>query len=246
MDAIALHDLTLGYDRHPAVHHLSGVFEPGSMTAVVGPNGAGKSTLLKGITGILHPLGGRIERGILKTTQIAYLPQRAEIDRSFPITVLDMVMIGLWRHIGMFGGMTRDLWGKAELALAAVGLEGFEGRAIGTLSGGEFQRVLFARLLLQDCPIILLDEPFTAIDEPTTTDLLNMVRLWHAEKRTIIAALHNLDQVRTYFPQTLLIAREPIGWGETGKILNEENLQQYRRISQAWNESAKACCRSES
>ena len=245
MDAIALHDLTLGYDRHPAVHHLSGVFEPGSMTAVVGPNGAGKSTLLKGITGILRPLGGRIERGILKTTQIAYLPQRAEIDRSFPITVLDMVIIGLWRHIGMFGGMTQDLWRKAELALAAVSLEGFEERAIGTLSGGEFQRVLFARLLLQDCPVILLDEPFTAIDEPTTTDLLNMVRLWHAEKRTIIAALHNLDQVRTYFPQTLLIAREPIGWGETGKILNEENLQQYRRISQAWNESAEACCRSE-
>ena len=94
-DAIVLDDLTLGYDGHPAVHHLSGVFEAGSMTAVVGPNGSGKSTLLKGITGILRPLGGRIERGTLKISQIAYLPQQAEIDRSFPITVLDIVALGL-------------------------------------------------------------------------------------------------------------------------------------------------------
>ena len=152
MDAIALHDLTLGYDGHPAVHHLSGVFEPGSMTAVVGPNGSGKSTLLKGITGILRPLGGRIERGALKISQIAYLPQQAEIDRSFPITVLDIVALGLWHRIGMFGGMKQELWEQAGQALASVGLEGFERRAIGELSAGQFQRVLFARLLLQDCP----------------------------------------------------------------------------------------------
>ena len=90
MNAITLHNLTLGYERHPAVHHLSGSFEPGSMTAVIGPNGSGKSTLLKGITGILRPLGGRIDRGALKTNQIAYLPQQLEIDQSFPISVLDV------------------------------------------------------------------------------------------------------------------------------------------------------------
>ena len=244
MDSIALHDLTLGYDRHPAVHHLSCVFQPGSMTAVVGPNGAGKSTLLKGITGILRPYGGRIERGVLKTTQIACLPQRAEIDRNFPITVLDMVIVGLWSHIGMFGGMTRELWKKAGTALASVGLEGFEGRAIGTLSAGQFQRAMFARMLLQDCPIILLDEPFTAIDSQATADLLGVVRQWHAEKRTIIAVLHDLDQVRTYFPRSLLIAREPIGWGKTEEVLTEENLLRSHRMLEAWNESAEVCCRS--
>jgi zinc/manganese transport system ATP-binding protein len=244
MDAIVLDDLTLGYDGHPAVHHLSGVFEAGSMTAVVGPNGSGKSTLLKGLTGILPPLGGRIERGGLRTSQIAYLPQQAEIDRSFPITVLDTVALGLWHCLGMFGGMKQDLWQQARQALASVGLNGFEGRAIGNLSAGQFQRVLFSRLLLQDSPVILLDEPFTAIDNRTTADLLDVVHRWHAENRTIIAVLHNLDQVRSYFPKTLMIAREPIGWGNTTEVLTPENLQLARRMSEAWDESAAACRRS--
>ncbi len=244
MDAIALHDLTLGYAGHPAVHHLSGVFTSGSMTAVVGPNGSGKSTLLKGITGILRPLGGKIERGGLKISQIAYLPQQAEIDRSFPIMVLDIVALGLWHRIGMFGGMTRELWVQAGQALAAVGLEGFERRAIGELSAGQFQRVLFARLLLQDCPVILLDEPFTAVDTRTTADLLKVIHRWHAENRTIIAVLHNYDQVRAYFPLTLMIAREPIGWGPTSEVMTADNLQLARRMSEAWDESAAACRRS--
>lgn len=245
MNSLVLHDLTLGYNGHPAVHHLSGVFEPGSMTAVVGPNGSGKSTLLKGITGILRPLGGRIERGSLKISQIAYLPQQAEIDRSFPITVMDTVALGLWHRLGMFGGMKKEFWEQVRQALAAVGLEGFEGRAIGNLSAGQFQRVLFARLLLQDCPIILLDEPFTAVDTRTTADLLKVVQRWHVENRMIIAVLHNYDQVRSYFPKTLMLAREPVGWGKTEEVLTPENLQQARQMSEAWDESAAACRRNE-
>jgi zinc/manganese transport system ATP-binding protein len=241
MNSIVLHDLTLGYDGHPAVHHLSGVFEAGSMTAVVGPNGSGKSTLLKGLTGILHPLGGRIDRGNLKTSRIAYLPQAAEIDRSFPITVLDVVSLGLWHHVGMFGGLTSKQWQQSRQALGSVGLAGFEQRDIGNLSAGQFQRVLFARLLLQDCPVILLDEPFTAIDERTTADLLDVVRGWHAERRTIIAVLHDLEQVQLFFPRTLMLAREPIGWGDTAEILTPANLQLSRRMSEAWDESAEVC-----
>ena len=245
MDIIALHDLTLGYNGHPAVHHLSGVFEAGSMTAVVGPNGSGKSTLLKGITGILRPLGGRIERGGLRISQIAYLPQQAEIDRSFPITVLDLVALGLWQRLGMFGGMSQELWEQARQALTSVGLDGFELRAIGELSAGQFQRVLFARLLLQDCPVILLDEPFTGIDARTTDALFEVVLRWHVENRTIIAVLHNFDQVQSHFPRTLMIAREPIGWGDTAEVLTPENLQRARQMSEAWDESADICRRSE-
>jgi zinc/manganese transport system ATP-binding protein len=244
MDAIVLDDLTLGYDGHPAVHHLSGVFETGSMTAVVGPNGSGKTTLLKGITGILRPLAGRIDRGSLSTSQIAYLPQQAEIDRSFPITVLDLVALGFWQRLGIFGGMNNELWQKARGALALVGLEGFDQRPISDLSAGQFQRVLFVRLLLQDCPIIILDEPFTAVDSRTTDDLLEVIRRWHAEKRTIIAVLHNFEQVRSFFPRTLLLARELIGWGITSEILTPENLQLARRMSEAWDEAAEACRRS--
>ena len=177
------------------------------MTAVVGPNGSGKSTLLKGLTNILRPLGGRIDRGNLKTSRIAYLPQAAEIDRSFPITVLDVVSLGLWHQVGMLGGLKDNHWHQARQALESVGLAGFEHRAIGNLSVGQFQRVLFARLFLQDCPVIILDEPFTAIDERTTADLLDVVRGWHAEGRTIIAALHDFEQVQLFFPRTLMLAR---------------------------------------
>ena len=241
MHSITLHNLTLGYERHPAVHHLSGVFEPGSMTAVVGPNGSGKSTLLKGITGMLRPLGGRIDRENLQLNQIAYLPQHLEVDRSFPITVMDIIILGFWHSIGMFGGMNRNLWERAEQALITVGLDGFESRAISNLSGGQFQRVMFARMLLQECPVVVLDEPFTSIDAQTTLDLFKVISRWHAEKKTIIAVLHNFDQVRSYFPQTLLLAREPIGWGETHHVLTDENLRLSRRMSEAWDESARVC-----
>ena len=241
MNAITLHNLTLGYERHPAVHHLSGSFEPGSMTAVIGPNGSGKSTLLKGITGILRPLGGRIDRGALKTNQIAYLPQQLEIDQSFPISVLDVIILGLWRDIGIFGGMKHGLWKKAEQALNTVGLAGFETRPISDLSGGQFRRVMFARMLLQDAPVVVLDEPFTSIDAQTTLDLFEVVKRWHAENRTIIAVLHDFNQVRSYFPQTLLMARNLVGWGETPQVLTDENLLVSRRMSEAWNESAEVC-----
>jgi ABC-type cobalamin/Fe3+-siderophores transport system ATPase subunit len=123
-------DLTLGYDRHPAIHHLSGVVEAGTLTAVVGPNGAGKSTLFKGIAGLLAPLAGTIEYGGLAPFDIAYLPQTAEIDRSFPIHVYDLVAMGLWRRIGAFGGIGRLVRGKIDGAIAAVGLTGFERRQI--------------------------------------------------------------------------------------------------------------------
>ena len=241
MNAITLHNLTLGYERHPAVHHLSGSFEPGSMTAVIGPNGSGKSTLLKGITGILRPLGGRIDRGALKTNQIAYLPQQLEIDQSFPISVLDVIILGLWRDIGIFGGMKHGLWTKAEQALNTVGLDGFETRPISDLSGGQFRRVMFARMLLQDAPVVVLDEPFTSIDAQTTLDLFEVVKRWHAENRTIIAVLHDFNQVRSYFPQTLLMARNLVGWGETPQVLTDENLLVSRRMSEAWTESAEVC-----
>ena len=245
MPAIALRNCTLGYERRPAVHHLTGGFAPGSLTAVMGPNGAGKSTLLKGIAGLLKPLEGSVDLGSLKRRDIAYLPQQAEIDRSFPITVLDTVLIGHWRRIGLFRGVTHALREEALAALSAVGLEGFDRRLIGSLSAGQFQRVLFARLLLQDCPVILLDEPFTAIDAKTTADLLELVHRWHGERRTVIAVLHDLEQVRTNFPETLLLARKPIAWGPTGEALRAENLFRARQMAEAWNETARPCALAE-
>jgi zinc/manganese transport system ATP-binding protein len=241
MPELVFDNLTLGYERHPAVHHLSGAVEKGALVAVVGPNGAGKSTLFKGIVGFIKPLAGSIGRNGLDPHDIAYLPQIADIDRSFPISVYDMVAMGLWRRRGLFGGIGAKDHAAIEAAIAAVGLTGFEQRTIGTLSGGQMQRMLFARLLLQDAKLIVLDEPFTAIDAKTTADLLNLVRRWHSEQRTVLAALHDIDLVKSSFPQSLLLAREPVAWGPTRDVLTAENLNKARRMCEAFDEYAEAC-----
>ena len=239
--ALQFRNLTLGYDRHPAVHHLDGAIETGALVAVVGPNGAGKSTLFKGIVGMLKPLAGKIERGGLAAQDIAYLPQAAEIDRSFPINVYDMVAMGLWHRTGLFGGIDRKGREAIERGLSAVGLTGFEGRAISTLSGGQTQRMLFARLLLQDARVIVLDEPFNAVDAKTSADLFDLVQRWHGEERTVLTALHDIDFVRTHFPETLLLAREPVAWGRTANVLTPENLLIARRMCEAFDEHAAEC-----
>jgi len=239
--ALRFSNLTLGYERHPAVHHLDGEIDKGSLLAVVGPNGAGKSTLFKGIVGTLRPLAGSIERGGLTVRDIAYLPQIADIDRTFPINVYDMVSMGLWRRSGLFGGIGRKERDEIETALAAVGLTGFEDRAIATLSGGQMQRTLFARLLLQDADLIVLDEPFNAIDAKTCADLLDLVRRWHSERRTVLAALHDIEIIKAGFPQTLLLARAPVAWGATPDVLTPENLLKARRMCEAFDKHANEC-----
>jgi zinc/manganese transport system ATP-binding protein len=239
--ALRFRNLTLGYDRHPAVHHLDGVVEAGALVAVVGPNGAGKSTLFKSIAGVLKPLAGTIERGNLQPQEIAYLPQAAEIDRSFPINVYDMVAMGLWHRTGVLGGIDRKSRASIERGIAAVGLTGFEGRAIATLSGGQMQRMLFARLLLQDARVIVLDEPFNTVDAKTSADLFELVQRWHGEKRTVLTALHDIDFVRNHFPETLLLAREPVAWGRTATVLTPDNLLTARRMCEAFDEHAEEC-----
>jgi zinc/manganese transport system ATP-binding protein len=236
-----LTDVTLGYDGHPAVHHLDGVFDAGSMTAVFGPNGSGKSTLLKGLMGLLKPLNGSIERPDLDVRDIAYLPQAQEIDRSFPASVHDLVSLGLVRRTGFFSAIGKAQRADIATALEAVGLGGFEGRSIGSLSGGQLQRSLFARVLLQDAKVILLDEPFSAIDARTVSDLLSLIHRWHSERRTIIAVLHDADLIRSHFPDSLVLAREPVAWGRSQDALSPANLLKARRMNEAWDDDAPWC-----
>ena len=241
--AIAFRNLTLGYDRHPAVHHLDGEVMRGDVLALIGPNGAGKSTLLKGIVGEVTILDGHVDLLGTERRDIAYLPQRAEIDLGFPISVYDLVSTGLWRGTGAWRAIGSKAAERIGSALARVGLEGFERRPIGTLSGGQTQRVLFARTILQDAGIILLDEPFAAVDSRTTRDLLDIVTAWQREGRTVIAALHDLDQVRTRFPKSLLLAREPVAWGPTQAVVTAQNLERARHLVEAWDESGELCHR---
>ena len=240
---IELDNVTLGYDRHPAVHHLHGSFTPGTLTAVIGPNGGGKSTLLKGIMGVLRPLSGRVRLHGIARNDIAYLPQQAEIDADFPISVLDTVLLGHWRRAGCFLGLSSRMHDVAHQALSAVGLEGFESRLLGALSVGQRQRALFARVLVADSQVILLDEPFTAVDARTTADLLELVLKWGQQGRTVLAVLHDHEQVRRHFPQSLMLAREAVAWGVTETVLCPDNLAQARVMSEAWDQNAEFCAR---
>ena len=241
---VSLRNLTVSYRRHPALHHVSGSFVAGSLTAVIGPNGSGKSTLLKSIMGLVPVEGGRsggAMRVAVPPKRIAYLPQLAEIDRSFPIDVRDCVLLGCWGAAGTWGGIGRALQARIDSALEAVGLEGFARRPIASLSSGQLQRVLFARLMVQEAELILLDEPFNAIDAQTTGALLALVRRWHQERRTVIAVLHDDALVRQHFPATVLLARELVAWGPTGDVLTELCLQRARAMAEAWDDGAELC-----
>ena len=237
--AIQFRDLTLGYNSHPAVHHLSGNVARGSLTAVVGANGSGKSTLMKGIVGVLEPMAGACV--VAPGMRTAYLPQQSELDRSFPARVIDLVSLGLWPRRGLLGRITGEDRATVAKAISAVGLEGFEGRSLDTLSGGQLQRALFARVLVQDAELILLDEPFNAVDTKTVADLVALIGRWHGEKRTVIVVAHDLDLVRRAFPETLLLARRPIAWGGTAETLKPENLLRARRFDEAWHDDAPWC-----
>ena len=229
---IRFDNLTLGYNHHPAVHHLQGEIAAGSLLAVVGPNGAGKSTLLKGIVGELRPLQGQVELCGIKREHIAYLTQQSTLDASFPIVIYDFVAMGLWAQFGAFRSFDRAARQHIEQAIEAVGLSGLEDRPIGQLSGGQLQRARFARVILQDSPLVLLDEPYGAIDANTVRDLASLVRHWNDEGRTVICVSHDLAHVREEYPETLLLAREQVARGATGEVLSEANLLRARQLAE--------------
>jgi len=232
--AIALTDVVVAYRRLPAVHHVSGTFEPGTLTAIAGPNGAGKSSLMKAIMGLLPLSSGRIDTARVSPRRFAYLPQAPEIDRSFPISVLQTVMFGAWQRTGPFRAISKLDRECARACIANVGLDGYEHAPISALSTGQWHRALFARLILQDARVILLDEPFASLDERTTDELMALVHGWHKDGRSVIAVLHDLAFIRQHFPQTLLIARERVAWGATAEALCDANLATAKSMTDRW------------
>jgi zinc/manganese transport system ATP-binding protein len=231
---ISLTDVIATYRRVPAVHHVTGSFDAGSLTAVAGPNGAGKSTLLKAIMGLVPVSDGRIDLGGLGTRQMAYLPQLPEIDRSFPISVEQTVLMGAWPRAGAFGSLDGAEASRAADVIAKVGLSGYAETNVASLSVGQWHRVLFARLIMQDAAVILLDEPFAGVDERTTADLMTLVHGWHKEGRTVIAVLHDMGFIRRHFPRLLLLAREVVAWGPTEETLSDANVERARAMTDRW------------
>ena len=222
--SVKLSNLTIAYDRQPALHHINSEFKKGDLTAITGPNGAGKSTLLKAIAGILPVFEGSIEFEGISRHDIAYMPQASEMLRDFPINILQMVCAGFWQQSGSFGQINKTLRSHAMQALEAVGLAGFEKRTLDSVSTGQFQRALFARVIIQDAKLILLDEPFAAIDESTTQALLETIKNWHTEGRIVLCILHDFEQIKANFKDCILLARDIIAWGKPQEVLSPEHL----------------------
>ena len=239
--SVYVSNVTVSYQRRPAVHHVSVRFECGVATAIVGPNGAGKSTLLKAIAGILPLDHGKVALSDCSPNEMAYLPQKAEIDLSMPMTVFELVATGLWRRMGAFAGMDAAGLARVEQALVQVGMQDFSARPLAALSIGQLQRVLFARILVQDAPVILLDEPFNAVDAKTTDVLLGLVRCWQEEQRTVIAVLHDFEQVKQYFQSALLLAHEVVAWGAPNEVLTTQNLMRANERCAHWFDEEAVC-----
>jgi zinc/manganese transport system ATP-binding protein len=201
---ISLETIELRHGARVVFSGLSDTIEPGQLTALVGPNGSGKTTLLRAIAG-LHPVSaGQINRNGLQSADIALLPQGSHLDRSFPITCQDVVALASAR-LGPFRAVGPHRRAATKTALARVDLADMASRPIQALSAGQFQRVLFARTIVQDARLILLDEPFNAVDTVTTRLLLSVIADWHTQGRTVIAVLHDMDLVRRFFSKTLTL-----------------------------------------
>lgn len=237
MPAVILKDLSVLYQQHLALDGLSGQFDKGSLTAVMGPNGSGKSTLLQRIAGVLKGPSDKANGALhvrVAAEHIAYLSQKNEWNASFPITVLDCVSLGCMGALGLFKGLTSAANSRVEEALQWMQLQGLAQRPLGALSAGQLQRVMLARLAVQKADLILLDEPFNALDEATSQAVLTRIKLWQQEGKTVIVVLHDPHLALAHFDQTLLLARSLVAWGPTEQVLNPGNWQQAKERVGPW------------
>jgi manganese/zinc/iron transport system ATP- binding protein len=226
---LAIRGLTVSYGEKPAVFSVDMTVEPGKMTAIIGPNGAGKSTLLKAALGIIRPLSGQVQVfGQPMATQrsrIAYVPQRASVDWDFPTTVVDVVLMGLYRQVGLLGRIRGTHRARARDCLDRVGMGDFADRQIGQLSGGQQQRVFLARALAQEADLYLLDEPFAGVDAATEKAIIAVLQSLRAEGRTVVAVHHDLATVPDYFDNVFLINTRRIAEGPVGTAFTADTLQ---------------------
>ena len=226
---LAVRGLTVSYGQKPALFSLDATFPAGSMTAIIGPNGAGKSTLLKACLGIIPRISGTAtvfgEPLTTASRRVAYVPQRASVDWDFPTTAIDVVMMGLYREVGLIGRLTGDHRARAIACLARVGMEDFADRQIGQLSGGQQQRVFLARALAQDADLYLLDEPFAGVDAATERAIVTVLKELRGAGRTVVCVHHDLTSVTAYFDYVLLINVRKIAEGPIEVAFTAANLQ---------------------
>lgn len=227
---LALRGLTVSYGEKPAVFSVDATFHAGEMTAIIGPNGAGKSTMLKAALGIVTPLSGRVTAWGAPLNRmlgrIAYVPQRASVDWDFPTRVLDVVMMGQYRQLGLLGRVKTKHMQIVLNCLERVGMDGFADRQIGQLSGGQQQRVFLARALAQDADLYLLDEPFAGVDAATETAIISVLKTLREQGKTVVAVHHDLSTVSEYFDRVFVINTSKVAEGSVAEAFTQANLQE--------------------
>jgi len=225
---LAIRGMTVSYGEKPAVFSVDMTVVEGAMTAIIGPNGAGKSTLLKAALGVIKPLAGQatVYGASLKAHRhrIAYVPQRASVDWDFPTRVLDVVMMGLYRELGLLRRVRARHIEKALACLERVGMADFSDRQIGQLSGGQQQRVFLARALAQNADLYLLDEPFAGVDAATEKAIISVLKSLKDEGKTVVAVHHDLATVAEYFDNVFLINTRKVAEGPVATTFTSENL----------------------
>lgn len=240
MTHFCLEGLSISYGADRVVHELSCAFPQGSLVALMGPNGGGKTTLLKTLSGLHEDYTGQwrwrrqevgTEGSVCHTlpSSVAYLPQRSESSRQFPLTVQQVVAMGRWRPKPFLHTLNSSDKVLVEEALQTVGLSVQGSTPISQLSGGQFQRMLFGRMLVQDADLLLLDEPFSGMDESTVDHLVRVIVGWHTSGKTLLIAQHDLMRVIEHFPHALLLARHVQYHGTSKEVLTASNWETAHR-----------------
>lgn len=226
---LTVKNLTVAYDDTPVFSDVAVNFNAGKITGIIGPNGAGKSTLIKAILNLIKARQGSVDYNgqSMKSVQkkIAYVEQRKDLDLTFPIDVLDVVLTGTYGKLGLFKSP-----GKAEKqdsldALEQVSLSDFKKRQIGNLSGGQLQRVFVARAIVQQAEIIILDEPFVGIDLQSETAIMQILKQWRDENKTIIVIHHDLNKVTKYFDDLVVLNHGIVDYGPAQEVYNPKNIE---------------------
>jgi len=225
---LQLRGVSVRYQKTEALTDISFATSCGNTVALIGPNGAGKSTLLKAIAGLVPRSGGSILWRGAKVSQwhreFAYLPQREDVDWSFPVTVRGLVEMGRYSQLGWWRRWRELDEKQVSKALAAMHLEGLEGRQISELSGGQQQRAFIARALAQEAHVLMLDEPFNGLDRPARESLSLLLRQQAAEGRLVIASHHDLNTVADLFDEALILNRRAVAFGPVAEVFTEANL----------------------
>ena len=220
--------LYVNYGKTPILWDVSFHIPPGLLVGILGPNGAGKSTLLKAAVGLVKPLSGKVDLLGMSPEKvkkrIVYVPQRESVDWDFPITALEVVLMGRYGRLGLFGRPAKADRQDAAEALEFVGMGAYADRQIGQLSGGQQQRLFIARALMQDADLFLLDEPFAGVDLTTEKSIMEILRRQREAKKTIFAVHHDLPTVEEYFDWIILLNKRLIAFGPVKEVFTRENL----------------------